>query len=126
MKAPDELSGQKQAGRVFSRRLPRLSIQLEKPKVDIELKKQVRLCIRKTKKAWINDLLELVLIGPTVFKKNRMDDMACMLGIFRSLPMDEIRKLAKETQRSPEQMFTRILLKGLASYSSDLAKGNFD
>ena len=129
VKRPFALPRKQRASGGLSKRAARLNIPIANPQVNSELKKQLFLCRKtelKTKTKWVNALLELVLFSPSVVKENKMDDITFMLKVFGGLPMDEIRWLAEQTERYPEQMITRIIKKGLASYASALAKADFD
>ena len=97
---------------VGANQLPRLNIQIEDPEAFWALKRQLAE-EEKTQKAWVNELLELVLLGPAVVKDRAIDDVACMLEIFRNLPMDKIREFGKRTHRNPEQVIKYLIEKGL-------------
>jgi hypothetical protein len=72
----------------------------------------------RTLKALVNDVLERFLAQPIVFSDQLVDNLDSMFTLFEALPMHQVRQLAQNSHRSPDQMVLHLLMKGLAVYTS--------
>lgn len=96
---------------------PRLHIDLRDPGLVSKLKAQAAESDR-TLKALVNDVLERFLAQPLVFSDQLVENLDSMFRLFDTLPMDQVRQLAQNSHRSPDQMVLHLLMKGLAVYTS--------
>jgi hypothetical protein len=98
-------------------KLPRLHVEFRDLSTANELERQA-MALNVTKKALINDLLELLFSKPNIFSELLIKDIAAMLAVFKQLPMEQICHLAETSHRTKEQMVVHLIIKGISVYES--------